>query len=52
MFNNYVFFVVHAMRNQNAEYASFMQKFVENNFIRFQLNYERVMRFRTSNVYV
>ena len=52
MFNNYIFFVVHVMRSQNVEYASFMQKLVEFDFIYFQLNYERVMRFRMSNMYV
>ena len=44
MFDNYVFFVAHAVRSQNVKYASFMQKLVEFNFIHFQLNYERVIR--------
>ena len=52
MFDNHVFFVAHAVRSQNVEYAFFMQKFVKFNFIRFQLNYERVMRLRTSSMYV
>ena len=37
--------IAQTMRSQNVEYASFMQKFVEFNLIRFQLNFERVMRF-------
>ena len=40
------------MRNQNAEYAFFVQKLVEFNFIHSQLNYERVMRLRALNMYI
>ena len=35
MFNNYVLFVAQTMQNQNVKYASFVQKFVESDFIRF-----------------
>ena len=52
MFNSYVFSVAYAMRNQNVEYAFFVQKFVEFNLIRFQLNYKRAMRLRMSNMYI
>ena len=38
-------FITQVMHSQNVEDASFVQKLIEVNFIYFQLNYERVIRF-------
>ena len=45
MFNNYVFLVARTMRNQNVKNTSFVQKLIEFNLVRSQLNYKRIMRF-------
>ena len=52
MFNNYVLLVARIMRNKDVKNTSFVQKFVEFNFVHFQLNYERIIRFRTLDMYV
>ena len=44
MFNSHVILAAQTMRRQDAEYTSFVQKFVEFDFICFQLNYERAVR--------
>ena len=47
MFDYYIIFITLIMRDHHVEYSFFVQKLVEFNFIYFQLNYKRIIRFKT-----
>ena len=47
MLDYYIIFITLTMRDYHVEYSFFVQKFIEFDFIYFQLNYELIMRFKT-----
>ena len=51
MFDHHIILITLTMRDHHVEYSSFVQKFVEFDFICFQLNYERIMRLKTFAVF-
>ena len=51
MFDHYIIFIILTIHDHHVEYSSFMQKFIEFDFICFQLNYKRIVRFKTFAVF-
>ena len=47
MLDHHIIFITLTMRDHHVEYSFFVQKFIEFDFIYFQLNYERIIQFKT-----